>query len=341
MQRLKELDTLKIIGILLVVLGHVTMVYTSRDVINLGTFPPFMEWITDYIYMFHMPAFVASSGAIYYFGKRIRGKYKDQALFIKGKIQRLLIPYFFFLIFIMLPTRIYIGIEGSIIDFFIKFFFLMIGPHHLWYIIMIFNVYIVFNWFEEKIYRNSFLKVFIVFVLLNFLGGFIPNVFQLGNTLKYLFYFFLGYSFQRYKKQIKIPKSNNVIPLFVLFILSLISFSCIRWSMNNLNEVILYIFQLAGALIGISMLYCLSEYFSSLSFVNHRIIKRISMDSFGIYLFHQGIIYLIVFWSRDWLINPYLFTLLLFIMTIVLSIGFTAAFRKIGWNVLIGESRKQ
>lgn len=336
MQRLKELDMMKTIGILLVVFGHITIAYTTRDVINLGKFPPFMEIITEYIYVFHMPAFVASSGAIYYFGKRVKGKYTEQVPFIRGKILRLLVPYFFFLMFMILPVRIFIGMEESLLSFFIKFILLMIGPHHLWYVIMILNVYILFNLFEGKIYKNKFLNTLLFFLVLNILGAFIPNVFQLGNTMKYLLYFYIGYCFQRNINKMKISKYKGVLA-FALFIMSVLIFLLMQVTIIQSSAIFYYILQLIGAFIGMAMLYYISLYLSDFSIVNNKVVKRIEKDSFAIYLFHQGIIYLIVFWLRGTRFNPYLLTVLLFLITILLSTFLTTIFRKLKWNIFIGE----
>lgn len=340
MERLKELDILKTLGILLVVLGHVTMVYTSRDIINMGVFLPSMEVITDYIYMFHMPAFVASSGAIYYFGKREKGKYNDYFSFVKNKVARLFIPYFFFLFLMLLPIRVYLGIEENLWSFFMKFFVLLIGPHHLWYIVMIFNVYIIFDFFEDKIYNKKFLVMIVVFLLFNYVGGYIPNVFQLGNTFKYILYFYLGYSFQRYKNRIKHPQ-RSLLFVFFLFVLTLIFFFFIHSDLSKHNSVFLYLLQIVGAITGVIMLYYLSELFSNLRVSNLSFIRKIGKDSFGIYLFHQGIIYVFVFWLQNFSIAPYLFVGLLFIATLFFSSAFTNLFRRIGWSIFIGENRRK
>lgn len=74
--RLHWIDTLKGIGIMLVVLGHHSLP-TALD---------------TYIFSFHMPLFFFISGFIFDFGKYS----KSGANFVKGKFRSLIIPYFFF-----------------------------------------------------------------------------------------------------------------------------------------------------------------------------------------------------------------------------------------------------
>ncbi len=88
-----ELDIMKFWGILLVVLGHVTNMYTPN-----GLIPPFipsgiLSYISYFVCQFHMPLFVFVSGAVYAYQYDILLKRPTFTSFVKKKVKRLLVPY--------------------------------------------------------------------------------------------------------------------------------------------------------------------------------------------------------------------------------------------------------
>lgn len=63
---LRKLNYLKIIGILLVVIGHCTSIYTGGWVFTSPVNSPIYALIASYVYTFHVPMLVFVSGAIQY-----------------------------------------------------------------------------------------------------------------------------------------------------------------------------------------------------------------------------------------------------------------------------------
>lgn len=59
---LKDLDYLKVIGILLVVIGHCTSIYTEGWVYKSPVNAPIYGLIASYVYTFHVPMLVFVSG---------------------------------------------------------------------------------------------------------------------------------------------------------------------------------------------------------------------------------------------------------------------------------------
>ena len=74
---LKDLDYLKVIGILLVVIGHCTSIYTGGWVYKSPVNAPIYGLIASYVYTFHVPMLVFVSGAIYYYCRKNKEKYKS------------------------------------------------------------------------------------------------------------------------------------------------------------------------------------------------------------------------------------------------------------------------
>lgn len=105
---LNEYDLLKVFATLLVVIGHVTIRYNSTSYPTSNTIIP--QIITQVIYLFHMPLFMALSGAIYRLGEV---KYKQFTSFVKSKVKRLIVPYFFVGLFFLVPSICLFQVQNS------------------------------------------------------------------------------------------------------------------------------------------------------------------------------------------------------------------------------------
>ena len=79
-----EYDLLKTLAVLLVILGHITIIYKDSYEV--------LEILTTIIYIFHMPLFIALSGAIYQLGRN-NNKYTQFFPFLKNKLRRILLPF--------------------------------------------------------------------------------------------------------------------------------------------------------------------------------------------------------------------------------------------------------
>ena len=85
---LRELDFLKLIGVLLVVIGHCTSIYTGGWVFTSPVNSPIYGLIASYVYTFHVPMLVFVSGSIYYYCRINKGKYngvEEDKVVINGK----------------------------------------------------------------------------------------------------------------------------------------------------------------------------------------------------------------------------------------------------------------
>ncbi|MBO5721458.1 MAG: acyltransferase family protein, partial [Bacteroidales bacterium] len=76
----KEINILKGIAIILVVFGHIELLYAFNA----------YGFIRNFIYTFHMPLFMSISGYLYAKHHNTSNNYLS---FIKGKAKRLLLPY--------------------------------------------------------------------------------------------------------------------------------------------------------------------------------------------------------------------------------------------------------
>lgn len=128
-----KLDLLKVFAILCVVVGHVTNHYEVH----------WAKLITFAIYVFHMPLFIAVSGAVFKIGCD-KGKYTEFFPFILNKFKRLLIPFFFAAMIVVAPTLVCCGESslsyyGTVVDI------LRGGTNarHLWFLMALFWMFVI------------------------------------------------------------------------------------------------------------------------------------------------------------------------------------------------------
>lgn len=199
------IDKTKIVATLLVVLGHIVRMYTIFGVIGMPQ-DVILTFVHNFIYSFHMPLFVFISGVIFFICKREKNKYNVERIFISKKAKRLLLPYIIFSIFLVFPTMLYIGkVETPLTPFFIQSYILGNNARHLWFLLMLFNVFVILNHFELFIYNHIKYSI-VLAVLLYIISYFAPNDFQISATLKYIVYFYLGYLYRRLNMEKSISK---------------------------------------------------------------------------------------------------------------------------------------
>jgi fucose 4-O-acetylase-like acetyltransferase len=172
MEKLREYNLLKIFGLLMIILFHSMHVYTNGWYFESVVKSTFFRNFTFYLGTFQIPLFVFLSGALFYLGKRKQNKYaKFKELFIK-KSRRLLIPYLLLGTFYIVPTRLVIKFyEGKSYKNFIEIVFdkIFLGrgidPGHLWYVLMLFNLFIVFYFLEKYLNKNIVISLGVLVIL--------------------------------------------------------------------------------------------------------------------------------------------------------------------------------
>ena len=148
-ERIVELDIMKFWGILLVVLGHVTNMYTPMGLIQPVTSSERIGYISYFIYQFHMPLFVFVSGSVYAYQYEILNTRYSFWSLVKKKSIRLIIPYTFFGI---LLAFFMVGLEfrDDFSEYLYNGILLSKDSRHLWYVLMLFEVFIFF-WLMNSI----------------------------------------------------------------------------------------------------------------------------------------------------------------------------------------------
>lgn len=242
---IKEVSILRVFAMLLVVFYHCIAFYTPSWG-NVECYP--IHLYTCYLLnSFHLPVFVFLSGYLYSNIFNL-GKYNDTGHFYTNKIKRLLIPYTTvgILLLFLLPNRC------SPID-------LLNGISHLWFLVMLFNCFVIFHslrsiWGAFTIKKEMFvLLLFFIFHMFSLYMQAQPRALCIGYTLQYSFWFYLGMVFQRNQDAIdrivsRLPKSVFVLSIMVLLLLI---------SMNFVPSIVPYkIFQfLADIMVAFIIIY--------------------------------------------------------------------------------------
>lgn len=323
--RVPELDIIKFFGILLVVLGHVTRMYTPKGLITPVVSSTELEMVTNVIYAFHMPLFVFVSGMTFCFVSLKKDDYHSFGSFSVNKIKRLMIPYFVFALFWVMPFMVGYGFR-SFFPYLTNGLLLSLDSRHLWYVWMLFNVFILF-WTIRHIIKKFHMPVWVII----FVSGIIFLIrsrysicpyFQIDNALTYQFWFTIGYFAMHYKL------------LFRLCTPIIICIGLVAVGYMQMGGVKQYVYALSG----IYIFYFFVPFLGNITSL--RFFYLVNRNSFGIYLFHPIIIYLLFYYFSKFSIDPFLFTTITFVVSMAFSILFTELVRYKRWGVIIGEKTK-
>lgn len=321
---MKDVSILKFYGILLVVLGHVTFSYSPMSILTPNLPSTTLNLVKDIIYSFHMPLFFFASGCIFSYQLEVKQKPMTFMQLFKNKAKRLLLPFFAFGLFMVYPTMVLLGFRDPV-HYFIDGFILALDPRHLWFVMTLFLLFLVFFGLR-KICNKLHIPIWTTSILALLIYSFPMNImyFQIRNVEEYLIWFTLGYLFTIYKP---------VFKYVVMAALCGLGFNMVMPEFIPSNML-----KLFNAIIGVAIFYLLSV--RTIKIEETKLYQWIAPNSFGIYLFHAMIIYWLEFIAAPYQINPYLLSIAVFVTSLTLSILLTVSVRKSGLGVIIGEKSK-
>lgn len=223
--KVREYSILRVILIILVVIGHSGYLTINTKMggisYNLNTNNWLIQTINkliSWIYTFHMPAFFMLSGAVYHLSE----KNNVDELAIK-KFKRLLVPFFLYGIFFMLPVKrisnFYANADFSEV---IKSFLNGGESGHLWFLPTLFWISILFLIITKIIKNKSIVGILIVtFLIQKYHKTYIPiDMFFLSTALDYIFWYALGYCFDIIRQKTVIL--NNKVLAWIFFGINLL-----------------------------------------------------------------------------------------------------------------------
>lgn len=210
--RVEWIDTLKVLTMILVIMGHCTY-YTIQTSFGGVEHVPgngeysFMSRLLVFasmiIYKFHMPLFMAVSGAVFSW---TMGKFDTLSQLLNKKAKRLLLPFLLVTTFISVPLKYaggYYAHSTHVLWDILCGQYLLLGNSHLWFVVSLFYIYVIFyvsgkishSIPKNHLYWCSLLGLsWFALGLAYFFGG------MLGITgaLRHLLFFALGFSTFKY-----------------------------------------------------------------------------------------------------------------------------------------------
>ena len=234
----EEVDILKGIAIILVIIGHAIIVFP----INLLE----IEWCNNlytFIYISHMPLFFLISGFCYSYKNNLKE-------YLTKKIQRILIPYLIFSFIDLLPRILltqFVNRPMNAIDG-IKRIFLEGGEY--WFLYSLFCIFLfmplIYKYIikSRKKYCKYILLLFIILIdLIN-----LPEIFLIEKTIYFYKYFIIGCIIkEEFERTIKI---KDILAKYKFLIIA-ISFAIMCFYIIFINEIEnYYIVQIMISIIG-------------------------------------------------------------------------------------------
>lgn len=240
--RILWVDIAKGIGILLVLIGHISQ----------------NQYISSFIYSFHMPLFFMISGYLY----------NNKKNYIKKKIKSILIPYLFFAIISFIYwyciERNLREQDVSPINAFINIWLARGGNSNyvfniaLWFLPCLLFVEIIFHLLQRRIKNNKILSVIIfIFSIIGYIYAKL-NLVRLPLCIDISFtaiaFYFLGYLWRNeceyYFEKLKLSKVTKIFIFGICFLfIAVFSQFSTNIDMNNLQfpfYICLYILPIVG-----------------------------------------------------------------------------------------------
>ena len=323
-KRLNEVEVLRPLAVLLVVILHSFTVYWGKwqapeGFVHITAY----KWIAASSFSFTMELFVMLSGYIFGFQLiKLKREYTMKSL-LMNKLNRLILPSLIF------------GVVYALIfywnrDFFKAIYSILNGAGHLWFLQMLFWCFLMgFAVYKAQIKESAKLALLAVAVCLSL----IHFPFRIDKALYYLFFFYLGISLMRNQDVCRRLSRNTglLIVLVAVYLTAFISYELLMPSVKLIKTYWIFTYSLSGTLFFFFLAYRLLENRTS---VSPNIIFCSSI-SFGVYLFHQIILEVIYYkTSLPVVIGPYWLPWAALAFTLISSVLLVMLFRKLNLKFL-------
>lgn len=305
-----EYDIIRIYVTILVILGHcgyytISTPYGGVDYMSMLQSADYSDTIAhklgaalcSLIYTFHMPMFMALSGAVLAV-QLGRGKYSEYMSFLLNKLKRLILPFIGVTLLYSVPIKFISGYWGGTQDLFFDVVvgqLLMQGNTHLWFLPTLFCEFVIFYFLHRNKYISDQPSIIWISALLavNILSSKFPIV-LLSNILKYAIFFYIGMMFDSYRTTVNDKITfYKVIIIFFLWIIMFFSLRYLSGYSIIIVKVIHHLLVPVTALVGMMFMYGVCYLWS----VHHgvsSIEKQVSKNSFGLYLYSDTLNYLLL-----------------------------------------------
>lgn len=252
------------------------------------------KYIAQWLNMIHIYVFAFVSGYIYSHSRFKLGRYSSFKDFVIKKVKRLLIPYIIISIIWCIPM--YIIFYKPPIEILIKNFVLGYAPSQLWYLLMLFWLFVLIYFPSPFFYsldsKGTLVVAFAIYAIYIVLSNYLSLPFQILTAIKFVPFFVIGMNLESYSSW-----SNNKMALYGYLILNIILFSvyCICPGTDLVLKIgkktLAYFISLSGIFFVISFL----KKINNRNIWLNNIYYFLEANSFILYLFHQQIIWIVIY----------------------------------------------
>ena len=317
-----RLNLIRTLAIVLVMLGHSIIIYEpSWTIINTDIEAPYFVLLKQVINLVQMPLFFALSGYLFFYTLQKKGSLME---LMRNKTSRLLLPFIMVGVFFMIPIKASLAVPGYIlpigggIESYLFDYFKGYNVGHLWFLPTLFLIMVVcFIILPRR--QNIWLDgiVMSLFILVTIF----PKVISIpvpyyGSFCLHAYGFVLGFMIHKY---------SLLLETRLVFFVSLAVL---------VAGVVLMLFHapLSKEITACSLVYLVFLYMPSF---DCSIIKAISKNSFGLYLFHSPLIYFAFMLCPD--IHPFWMLVINLLLCGMIAFMITELVRKAGLDWIIGE----
>ena len=205
------------------------------------------------------------------------------------------------------------------------------SPSQLWFLLMLFNVFVIYDIIVERL-RGAYQ---ILFIALLFVGGIslgkvFPNVFQILTSMRFILFFYIGCMIR--KKHPDLQPDSMLRYGIIFLLLNIFFFTLLFFDISDNSIVAKGISLIAKNICdvcGTVMAFLLLSYIASKCRWETSFFRTLSIVSFPIYLFHQQIIYVLL-WKYQSLLNPYLMCAINLLGSLLISYSISIILMKHG-----------
>lgn len=337
-KELSGCNFVKTVLMLTVVLYHSILYWNGTWFIGKPAYSaPVLSVAAQWMNTVHIYAFALVSGYLFYYLKFEKGKYAEFIPFVINKAKRLLLPYLFVSLVWVIPVEAYF-FKYSVGDVLFKFA-LGIYPGQLWFLLMLFDVFIIFyplsDFFRKKQIGGMLLAV--AFYGVGFIcRAKLPDIFQIFRAFTYIPMFWLGFEIRMHGSSFlrRIPAAVWIGADIFLFILLRALYKMQGPAAGLLRQGTYFLLCNVGALMAFFVLQKLAD---TVKWRQSKAFGILGKYSVPIYLFHQQVIYMLLYFLNG-AINPYLHAGVNFLGSMLVSLLIAALLMRFKWTkYLIGE----
>lgn len=322
------IDNIRAFAIILVVIGHSIILYSSSWSLYETEVPaPYFDFLKKIINVIQMPLFFALAGYLFY-TKVKKIKLKN---IIIAKFKRLLIPFLAFSFLWLLPIRLLVNYPGyqnlSVKTIVVDKILFGFDNGHLWYLptlFLCFVFYAVIITLEQRVggerHKNYYLN-FAIGLIMYVVQIFLALTPYIGYVCQYFWLFSLGLLIHEMKLMHCDLKRKKWLKVIVgtLCVVATVTYLC------KPNLIFINIDSFLWVLLFFVMKFSQENKF----------LKIVSDNSFGIYLFHSPLVYITYTYCDNF--SPWIVFSMNFFIFGGMSLLFSYMLRKTRIKILLGE----